>query len=179
MDKKTIKTLAVIFIGLLLIIVELNWLEKSSDKKNVIKADFSLEKTKNDNTQKITIIKNNEKNEIVKTEEGWKIADAKKTEEEMKSFFEVLGKVKIKSVASKNSINDAGFGFTEAEMIELSVVNNSNEDQVILIGKMADTGGFYIKKKDSKIIYLAEGDIRSAIESIIKKPVEEKKAEKK
>lgn len=164
MSPKTIKTLVVVFVGLLLIIFELNWLDKSASEKKSVKADFNLEKIDAEKVEKIIIAKGEEKKELVRTGEQWMIGDKKVADTEISGFFQELRKAKILEMASKNKNNQENFGLGEGQAYLLEIVGGGKNEQKFLIGKSGVKGdSFYVKKEGSNNIYLVGGSLLSKI----------------
>lgn len=164
MSPKTIKTLVVVFVGLLLIIFEINWLDKSANEKKSVKADFSLEKIEAEKVEKIIITKGEEKKELVRTGEQWMIGDKKIADTEIGGFFQELRKAKILEIASKNKNNQENFGLGEGQAYLLEIVGGSKNEQKFLIGKLGVKGdSYYVKKEGSSNVYLVGGSLLSKI----------------
>lgn len=164
MNPKTIKTLLVIFVGLVLIIFEINWLDKSAKEKTSVKADFSLEKIDGEKVEKIIISKDAEKKELTRTDEQWLLNDKKVAAAEIEDFFTELRRAKILEIASKNKDNQANFGLTDGQAYALEIIGGSKSEQKFLIGKSGAKGdSFYVKKEGSDKVYLAGGKLLSKI----------------
>lgn len=164
MSPKTIKALAVIFVGLLLIIFEINWLDKSASEKKSVKADFNLEKIDAEKVGKIIISKGAEKKELVRAEQGWTIGGKKVSDAEIDGFFSELRRAKILEIASKNKNNQEGFGLGDGQAYLLEIVSSGKDGQKILVGKAGSKGNsFYAKKEGSNNVYLVYGSLLSKI----------------
>lgn len=163
MNPKTIKTLSVLFVGLVLIILELNWLDKSAGNQNSIQADFNLERINEAATEKIIITGGGAKKEIVKAGEKWSLGGKPVADSEIKNFFAELKNAAVLEIASKNKSNQQNFGLAEKEAYVLEIIGGKGA-QKILIGKAGAKGeSFYAKKDGSDTVYLIAGSLRAKI----------------
>lgn len=163
MNPKTIKTLLVIFIGLVFIIFEINWLKKSENKNLPVRPDFNLEKIKEGQTEKIIIAKGEDKKEFARNGSQWLLGSKEVSDAEIKSFFEELEEMKILEIASRNKNNQENFGMEDEQVYILEFISKEN-GQKFLIGKPGlKSNSFYIKKDGSGNVYLAGGSLLSKI----------------
>ena len=164
MESKTIKSLLIIFVGLLAIAVGFHCLDKSSrEKKSIVTADFNLSDFTEKTVEKVRIKKGNDEKILIKENESWKINGDEASPDKVSGFFSGLSEIKIKEIASKNVNNHKKFGITKDDAYLLAFTRNG-EDAVFFIGKSSVSPDlFYIKKKGSKNVYLASGALRGLI----------------
>jgi len=179
MDSKTIKSLLIIFVGLLVIAVGFNYLDKSSrEKKSTVTADFDLSDFTEKTVEKIRVKKGDDEKILTNKGELWKINGEEASSDKIGSFFGGLPEMKIKEVASKNIDNHKNFGITKDDAYLLAFTQNG-EDKTFFIGKSgASPDLFYIKKKGSKNIYLVSGTLRGLISQDASAWLKEKSEEK-
>ena len=164
MDSKTIKSLLIIFVGLLVIAVGFNYLDKSSrEKKSTVTADFDLSGFTEKTVEKVRVKKGDDEKILTNEGELWKINGEEISSDKIGSFFSGLSEMKIKAIASKNIDNHKNFGITKDDAYLLAFTQNG-KDKMFFIGKSgASPDLFYIKKKESKNVYLASGTLRGLI----------------
>ncbi len=164
MNSKTIKSLLIIFVGLLAIVVGFHYLnQSSSESKFKTTADFNLADFTEDSVKRFNIKRGDEEKAFSYEGELWKINGEEALPEKIGAFFKSIAEVKIKEVASKNPDNHENFGISKEEVYILTF-NQNGKDYVFFIGKSGSLPElFYIKKKGSRNIYLASGNLRSLI----------------
>ena len=153
MDAKTIKSLLIIFIGLLVIAVGFHYLDKTSrEKKSVVTADFNLADFAEKTVEKVRVKKGDDEKVLINEGELWKINGEEASSDKIINLFGDLSEIKIKEIASKNIDNHKNFGITKDDAY-LLVFTQNGEDETFFIGKSgASPDLFYIKKKGSKNI---------------------------
>ena len=113
----------------------------------------------------------------------WKVNDEEADSAKAKSISEAVRSIKILSVISKSSGEDAleRYGFTDSQKITVRVSDNGKEYLALEIGKDAANGQQnYVRVNGKSEIYLASGALRercSVKAEDLKKPVETPKAE--
>lgn len=164
MDDKTIKSLLIIFAGLLVIAISFNYLDKFSLKKEAsVKADFNLSNFTKETVEKVRIKKGDDEKTLVNKDGLWKINDEIASSDKINTFFNNLKKVEIKEVVSKNPENHKNFGINEDDAY-LLIFTQNGKNAVFFIGNPGISSNlFYLKKKGSKNIYLASGLLRNII----------------
>ena len=179
MESKTIKSLLIIFVGLLAIAVGFHYLDKSSrEKKSIVTADFNLSDFTEKTVEKVRIKKGNDEKILIKENESWKINGDEASLDKVSGFFSGLSEIKIKEIASKNVNNHKKFGITKDDAYLLAFTQNGEESMFFIGNSGASSDLFYIKKKGSKNIYLVSGALRGLISQDISVWIKEKPEEK-
>ncbi len=180
MDKKILKTTALIFVGLAMLAIY-PWLNQVLNKpKNLTPKSVDFSGLTKNTVNKIVISKGSEEKVISFRDNHWFIGEEEADEEKIDKFFQGLAKLKIESMVSENENNQEKFKVTRDNPDYKLTLTQNEEEHVFLIGKtQAAMNEFYLRRDGIKNVYLVKGELQRILDWSIdewkKKTDEDKK----
>lgn len=164
MNPKTIKLLLFLFL-LLLAAASYPWWKTYLPQQNKLQTDseINLFDFTESNVEKILIKSTSSQLTISRDGSLWKANDVEATQSAITHFFDSLKETTILSLTSKNPENQSQYEITEDTGTLLTLTQNSIDNSFIVGKSGIEVNTFYIRKKDSNNVYLAESALSSLL----------------
>jgi hypothetical protein len=159
MNKKTLLILSIIFI-IVLIIASYEWWGKYLALLNSLKnQEIDFSEFTNEISESVSIAKTGQqlKTLIKKENKKWYINDFEASQKEINDFFQILKNIKTQMLVSKNAQNHENFGVGDNGYTLTFKTINKKETSFIIGSYGPLLNSFYLRKKDSSNVYLAQG----------------------
>ncbi len=168
MKTRTILTLVVIAIALLLIVLYPYIEETLFPQKMGNKADeIDLAYLKKDRIKEIIIDKGEHGILRLISDGGWKVDRYMADKQEIDAFFREISNTRIGSMVSKNRANHQSFNVDDEHGYKLTIVPISDKsEKTFIIGNEArGFDSFYIRKAGDERVYIAHSRLRRFLEN--------------
>jgi len=164
MSPKNLKILAVIFLILLAITVYPVFKTEVVDVIKPVPQNVSLfnERINFDEVSSVQISNGDQKIDIRRHDDGWKVNDKDADEEEVKNLINDLNDMTIGDQVSKNEENQPNFG-VDNERGSILKVTSQHDEYEIVVGNKATSDTFYVRKTGSNEVYLAKGSLKQKV----------------
>jgi hypothetical protein len=159
MNKKTLLILSIIFI-IALIIASYEWWGKYFAFLNSLKnQEIDFSEFTDEISESVSIAKTGQqlKTLIKKENKKWYINDFEASQKEINDFFQILKNIKTQMLVSKNAQNYENFGVGDNGYTLTFKTINKKETSFIIGSYGPLLNSFYLRKKDSSNVYLAQG----------------------
>ncbi len=165
MPIKTIKTLASIFVSLLVLVLVLWWHPWSTPGK--VRHDLQLSGISHEATSKVAWKHADAAMDLAKENGVWRVNGYDTDDAHVKSFFDAVAKLEVLSLASRNAAAAADFEVSD-EKGRAITFTQGGVVQEFIFGKQGNSfDAFYIKQKGSTSVYLAKGSLKSLTEQAL------------
>jgi len=152
---KKIIILLIVLVALLTGYAAIQWY--SQPDEFVSPADFRTDLWKDEIIDEFRLVFANEKQLVVKEEDGgWQADDFPADPEKITEFFNKLGAAEITSRVSTNSQNHQRFE-VDGQGIELAMIDNDEIVQKMIIGKSAGGNSIYVRLPEQDDVYVLLG----------------------
>lgn len=158
MSKKTLAILLGLFVILLLIAFfpALSRRIKPNSDKVALNAEVNFTPYTSQSVESFSLKKGGEEKKFSKQNNIWQVNGFEASQNEVKDFFDQLGKSKATVLVSKNPENHKSYGLGEENGTLLSFTQNGQTISFV-IGNTASGSGFYAKKQNSNNVYTMSG----------------------
>ena len=168
MKTRTILTLVVIAIALLLIVLY-PYIEKNlfPQKKENKAGGIDLTHLKKDGVKEIIIDKGENGSLKLISDDGWKVGGYMADKQEIDDFFRELHNTRIGSMVSKNRANHQSFNVDDKHGYKLTIVplSDKTEKSFIIGNEARGFDSFYIRKAGDDRVYIAHSRLRRFLEN--------------
>ncbi|MBI4130625.1 DUF4340 domain-containing protein [Candidatus Roizmanbacteria bacterium] len=162
MSKKTINILSGIFVLLLAVFIWPTLSEFIGERLGSNKGQ-SLVSVGADVVNKVVITQGVETVTLEKKDTVWRVGEYEVDGEKITSLLTGLADIETKQIVSRNKENHSQYMVDETGGLTVTISHDGN-DTTIIVGKSGSAAGtYYIRKKDSDDVYLAEGALRNEI----------------
>ncbi len=163
MSTRSLHILTIIFV-VFVIFVALSWWRPLSTKTFAPK-EIDLKEFTPENVSAVKISQKGKEVTLKKDSGQWSVNQFKVSASSLKEFFEAIKNLQPLSLASRNPDRASDFEAT-AELGAVLSFKKGETSYDFLLGKGGDVWGtFYLKKQDSKNIYLVKGQLKTIMEN--------------
>lgn len=167
MNPKKIKTLAIIFTGLLLVAAS-PWIKErvfpeqgSAEKFEEASVNFS--RFSKENTKEISIKRTEKETVLILKDGNWMVGDKEASVEKITALFQDFQTAEIQKQASKNKENHSRLG-VDGEQSTTLTITSGDDKSIFFIGKSGPMpNSFYARKKGVANTYLVEGVLKTSL----------------
>jgi len=167
MKNRSVKTMTLIFVVLLLVVLYptiRNSVEEKLNKKPESAPNVIFKDLTRDNISEILIKSSQKETKITRIENGW-VFDGKKVNTRLlDNFFGDLKNLKVGEIISRNQSNHQDLGVSEDVGYVLTIKSTDGSEKKVIIGR-SSTGltSFYIREADKDEVYIADGAVRNDV----------------